>query len=85
MACLSTSEIEQYRSEGGLIPQFSLPQPRVAQMREALDPEIVELVSGVIGDDVILWGCHDFCKPPREGYETPWHQDGRVEMWRGGW
>ena len=32
MACLSTSEIEQYRSEGWLIPQYSLPQSRVAQM-----------------------------------------------------
>ena len=38
--------------------------------------DIVNLVSGVIGDDVILWGCHVFCKPPVEGYETPWHQDG---------
>src|SRR3982751_332561 len=42
----------------------------------AMDPEIVELVSGAIGEDVILWGCHVFCKPPAEGYETPWHQDG---------
>ncbi|MBS0455248.1 MAG: phytanoyl-CoA dioxygenase family protein [Proteobacteria bacterium] len=42
----------------------------------ARDPEIVELVSGVIGEDVILWGCHVFCKPPAEGFETPWHQDG---------
>jgi ectoine hydroxylase-related dioxygenase (phytanoyl-CoA dioxygenase family) len=42
----------------------------------ARDPEIVELVSGVIGEDVILWGCHVFCKPALEGYETPWHQDG---------
>ena len=42
----------------------------------ARDPDIVELVSGVIGDDVILWGCHVFCKPAAEGYETPWHQDG---------
>ena len=33
-------------------------------------------MSGVIGDDVILWGCHVFCKPAGEGYETPWHQDG---------
>jgi ectoine hydroxylase-related dioxygenase (phytanoyl-CoA dioxygenase family) len=41
-----------------------------------MDPEIVELVSGVIGEHVILWGCHVFCKPPQEGYETPWHQDG---------
>ena len=42
----------------------------------ARDPEIVDLVSGAIGDDVILWGCHVFCKPAGEGYETPWHQDG---------
>jgi hypothetical protein len=42
----------------------------------AMDPEIVELVSGVIGEHVILWGCHVFCKPAGEGYETPWHQDG---------
>ena len=49
----------------------------VAQFLDlARDPEIVELVSGVIGDDVILWGCHVFCKPAGEGYETPWHQDG---------
>lgn len=42
----------------------------------ARDPDIVELVSGVIGEDVILWGCHVFCKPAEHGYETPWHQDG---------
>jgi len=23
-----------------------------------------------------LWGCHVFCKPAQEGFETPWHQDG---------
>ena len=42
----------------------------------ARDPQIVELVSGVLGDDLILWGCHVFCKPAGEGFETPWHQDG---------
>jgi Protein involved in biosynthesis of mitomycin antibiotics/polyketide fumonisin len=42
----------------------------------ARDPDIVELVSGVLGDDIILWGCHVFCKPAGDGYETPWHQDG---------
>ena len=42
----------------------------------ARDPEIVDLVSDAIGDDVILWGCHVFCKPAGEGWETPWHQDG---------
>jgi ectoine hydroxylase-related dioxygenase (phytanoyl-CoA dioxygenase family) len=115
MARLSPAEVAHYRSEGWLIPRYTLPPARVAQMADALDllirnnpgvrpeklvsahvegdngegvrgcreflelamdPDIVELVSDVIGDDVILWGCHVFCKPPREGYETPWHQDG---------
>jgi ectoine hydroxylase-related dioxygenase (phytanoyl-CoA dioxygenase family) len=42
----------------------------------ARDPRIVEIVSGVLGDDIVLWGCHVFCKPAGDGYETPWHQDG---------
>jgi len=42
----------------------------------ARDPDIVELVSGVAGEDLILWGCHVFCKPAGDGFETPWHQDG---------
>ena len=42
----------------------------------AMHPDIVDLVEQVIGPDVILWGCHVFCKPAEEGYETPWHQDG---------
>ena len=49
----------------------------VAQFLElARDPDIVELVADAIGQDIILWGCHVFCKPAGEGYETPWHQDG---------
>jgi hypothetical protein len=42
----------------------------------AMHPEILDLVEGVLGPDIILWGCHVFCKPASEGYETPWHQDG---------
>lgn len=42
----------------------------------AQDPAIVDLVAGAIGPDIVLWGCHVFCKPAGEGYETPWHQDG---------
>jgi Phytanoyl-CoA dioxygenase (PhyH) len=42
----------------------------------ARDRDIVDLVADVIGNDVILWGCHVFCKPAGQGYETPWHQDG---------
>ena len=42
----------------------------------AMDPEILDLVEQIIGPDIILWGCHVFCKPAGDGYETPWHQDG---------
>jgi hypothetical protein len=42
----------------------------------AMHEDIVDLVQGVIGPDIVLWGCHVFCKPAGEGYETPWHQDG---------
>ncbi len=42
----------------------------------AMHAPIVDLVQDLIGPNIILWGCHVFCKPPDEGYETPWHQDG---------
>ncbi len=42
----------------------------------AQDPAIVDLVASLVGDDVILWGAHVFCKPAGDGDETPWHQDG---------
>lgn len=40
----------------------------------AMHPPIVDMVEQLIGPDVILWGCHVFCKPAAEGFETPWHQ-----------
>lgn len=39
-------------------------------------PDILDMVQQLIGPDIILWGAHVFCKPAREGFETPWHQDG---------
>ena len=42
----------------------------------AMHKPIIDLVEGVLGPDIVLWGCHVFCKPASEGYETPWHQDG---------
>lgn len=42
----------------------------------AREPELLDMVSGVIGKDIILWGCQIFCKPGHTGFETPWHQDG---------
>ena len=42
----------------------------------ARDPDVLDVVSQVLGDDIILWGCHVFCKPGGTGLETPFHQDG---------
>jgi ectoine hydroxylase-related dioxygenase (phytanoyl-CoA dioxygenase family) len=38
--------------------------------------DILDAVEQLIGPDIILWGCHVFCKPAGDGHETPWHQDG---------
>ena len=42
----------------------------------AFQKDIVSMVSDVAGEDLILWGCHIFCKPAGDGQEVPWHQDG---------
>ena len=55
------------------------PAPRVSGLREfdeyARDPEILDMVSQLLGPDLILWVCSVFCKQPREGREIHWHQD----------
>ena len=42
----------------------------------AREPGILDIVARLIGEDIILWGCHIFCKPGGDGLEVPWHQDG---------
>ena len=43
----------------------------------ALDEDLLDLVSCVIGGDVVMWGCQIFCKPGSDGMEVPMHQDGQ--------
>jgi Phytanoyl-CoA dioxygenase (PhyH) len=43
----------------------------------ARTPALLDLVAGVLGSDIILWGAHVFCKPAGDGLEIPWHQDGQ--------
>jgi len=42
----------------------------------ARDDRILDIVEQLIGPDIVLWGCQAFCKPPADGMEVPWHQDG---------
>jgi hypothetical protein len=43
----------------------------------ASSPEIVDMVAQCLGsNNVILWACQIFCKPPLIGKSVPYHQDG---------
>lgn len=43
----------------------------------ARDPNILDMVAQLIGDDIALWNSSFFAKPARVGSRTPWHQDGQ--------
>ncbi len=38
-------------------------------------PRIVACVKDILGDEVIGWGSHYFCKMPHDGKAVSWHQD----------
>ena len=38
-------------------------------------PRIVAHVADLLGEDVIGWGSHFFCKMPGDGKRVSWHQD----------
>jgi non-haem Fe2+, alpha-ketoglutarate-dependent halogenase len=39
------------------------------------DSRIVSRIRDLLGDDVIAWGSHFFCKMPGDGKRVSWHQD----------
>jgi ectoine hydroxylase-related dioxygenase (phytanoyl-CoA dioxygenase family) len=38
-------------------------------------PQVVAVVKDLLGENVIGWGSHYFCKMPRDGKRVSWHQD----------
>ena len=38
-------------------------------------PRIVGYIRDLLGDDVVAWGSHYFCKLPHDGKIVAWHQD----------
>ena len=48
-----------------------------AFLAAAMDPELLDMVAGVLGENVALWGCQVFAKPAGDGLEVPMHQDGQ--------
>lgn len=45
-------------------------------LKYARAPEILDAVSSVLGEDIIVWGSALFAKKGVGGKATPWHQDG---------
>jgi len=39
------------------------------------NPRIIDYVADLLGEDVIAWGSHFFCKMPLDGKAVAWHQD----------
>lgn len=39
------------------------------------DPRIVARVKDLLGENVVAWGSHFFCKMPGDGKRVSWHQD----------
>ncbi|MEK6234294.1 MAG: phytanoyl-CoA dioxygenase family protein [Planctomycetales bacterium] len=39
------------------------------------EPRITAFVADLLGEDVVGWGSHFFCKTPRDGKTVAWHQD----------
>lgn len=39
------------------------------------NPRIIDCVADLLGDDVVAWGSHFFCKMPGDGRAVAWHQD----------
>jgi hypothetical protein len=39
------------------------------------NPVIIDHVADLLGDDVVAWGSHFFCKMPGDGKAVAWHQD----------
>ena len=48
-------------------------------LQVAKDPQILDMVGQLIGDNFALWNSSFFAKPAKNGQATPWHQDG--EYW----
>lgn len=48
-------------------------------LEAARNASVLDMVAQLLGPDLILWITRILCKPPVNGREVPWHQDG--EYW----
>ena len=61
---------------GGDSYSISTAHLRHGQVYDILtDPRIVSRIQDLIGENVVAWGSHFFCKMPGDGKRVSWHQD----------
>ena len=68
--------LAQVLAAGGTSYSISTAHLRYARVYDLLThPRIVACVRDLLGEDVIGWGSHFFCKMPHDGKAVAWHQD----------
>jgi non-haem Fe2+, alpha-ketoglutarate-dependent halogenase len=68
--------LEKVLAAGGSSYSISTAHAKYGRVYDVLTrPRIVALVKDLLGENVIAWGSHFFCKMPRDGKTVSWHQD----------
>lgn len=68
--------LERVVGEGGDSYSISSAHLKYGPVHDILtEPRIVDYVADLLGENVIAWGSHFFCKMPHDGKEVAWHQD----------
>lgn len=70
------SLLEDVLSQGGSSYSIISAHMRHGKVYDLLNhPKIVSCVKDILGEDVIGWGAHYFCKMPKDSKTVGWHQD----------
>jgi ectoine hydroxylase-related dioxygenase (phytanoyl-CoA dioxygenase family) len=68
--------LDRVVAEGGNSYSISSAHLKYGPVHDILtNDRIIDYVADLLGDDVIGWGSHFFCKMPRDGKSVAWHQD----------
>lgn len=68
--------LAQYLAEGKDSYSITTAHMKHGKVYDLLtNPRIVAYVKDILGEDVVAWGSHFFCKLPKDGKKVSWHQD----------
>ncbi|HEY7302640.1 MAG TPA: phytanoyl-CoA dioxygenase family protein [Bryobacteraceae bacterium] len=68
--------LEKTVAAGGDSYSISTAHLRYGRVYDILThPRIVSRIKDLLGEDVVAWGSHFFCKMPGDGKRVSWHQD----------